>query len=302
MSKCIEHKYDFMLIFDCKNGNPNGDPDSGNLPRTDPITHHGLVTDVCLKRKIRNYVEAVKEGQPGFNIYVTKGKPLQSNDETAFAAFGIKPDEKGKFIEAVKSAKKNDPEIDRKLMQFMAENYYDIRAFGAVMTTFFKSHLNWGQVTGPVQISFAESVDPVSARDVSITRVTVTKTEELMDKGNYFGKKSLIPYGLYVAKGHISAHLAKKMTGFSEEDLELFWEALVNMFDFDHSASRGEMVFRGLLIFEHDSLLGNCHSHKLFDSVTIQKKEGVDIPVDFNDYVMSIDSSQIPENVRLIRK
>lgn len=303
MREPIKNRYDFMLVLDCANGNPNGDPDAGNLPRTDPATQKGYITDVCLKRKVRNYVQAVKDGEPGYNIYVTKGKSLQSNDEEAFKAFGMDPQNQEDFKEAIKKAKKDDKDLDQKLMQFMADNFYDIRTFGAVMTTFVKNKLNWGQVTGPVQISFAESVDPVYPRDITISRVAVTKTEDLLQKKTQeLGRKSMIPYGLYVAKGHISAHLAQKMTGFSEEDLELFWDALMNMFDFDHSAARGEMAVRDLIIFKHDDTLGNYPSHKLFDAVQIQKNEGVETPKSYADYSVTVNEDLIPEGVTLIHK
>lgn len=220
MSEPIKNRYDFVILFDVENGNPNGDPDAGNMPRVDPETGYGLVTDVCLKRKIRNYVETLKEDAPGYRIYIKDGTPLNRSDNEAIAALGIKED--------LKAAKKADPGIDRKLQQYMCESYFDIRTFGAVMTTFVKGALNCGQVRGPVQLTFARSIDPVVPQEVTITRVAITTEADAENKGTEMGRKHIIPYALYRAEGYVSANLARKTTGFSEEDLQLLWQAILN--------------------------------------------------------------------------
>lgn len=282
-----------MLLFDVKNGNPNGDPDAGNMPRIDYETGNGLVTDVCLKRKIRNYVEMVKEGQPGYRIYVKAGVPLNRSDQEAFEYLGI----------AEKDIKKReqDPDIDKKIRDFMCENFYDIRTFGAVMTTFVKAALNCGQVRGPVQLGFARSIEPIVSQETTITRVAITTEEDAERKGTEMGRKSIVPYALYQAEGHVSANLARKVTGFSEEDLELLWTAIMNMFENDHSAARGEMAVRKLIIFKHDSELGNAPAHKLFETVSVERSDGGDeSPArSFTDYKVSIDEERIPEGVTL---
>ena len=263
MAEAIKNRYDFVILFDVENGNPNGDPDAGNLPRTDPETGLGIVTDVCLKRKIRNYVEAVKEDAEGFRIYIKDGVPLNRSDREALRYLQI-DDEK-----ALKAAKKENPELDRLVLQFMCKNFFDIRTFGAVMTTFVKGNLNCGQVRGPVQLSFARSVDPVVPQEVTITRVAITTESDAERKGTEMGRKYIVPYGLYRCEGYVSANLAKKTTGFSEEDLELLWEAILNMFEDDHSAARGKMAVRELIIFRHDSAMGCAPAHRLFDLVTV---------------------------------
>lgn len=288
MSEPIKNRYDFVVLFDVENGNPNGDPDAGNMPRVDPETGYGLVTDVCLKRKIRNYIEDVKEDAPGYRIYIKDGVPLNRSDNEAVQALGITGD--------LKSAKKSDPDIDRKLRDFMCENFYDIRTFGAVMTTFVKGALNCGQVRGPVQLTFARSIDPVVPQEVTITRVAITTEADAEKKGTEMGRKHIIPYALYRAEGFVSANLARKSTGFSEEDLELLWQAILNMFENDHSAARGKMAVRDLIIFRHDSELGNAPSYKLFDSVSVEKKEGVDLPRSYKDYQICV-SDDLPEGV-----
>ena len=293
MSEPIKNRYDFVVLFDVENGNPNGDPDSGNMPRVDPETGYGLVTDVCLKRKIRNYIEDVKEDAPGYRIYIKDGVPLNRSDNEAVQALGITGD--------LKSAKKSDPDIDRKLRDFMCENFYDIRTFGAVMTTFVKGALNCGQVRGPVQLTFARSIDPVVPQEVTITRVAITTEADAEKKGTEMGRKHIIPYALYRAEGFVSANLARKSTGFSEEDLELLWQAILNMFENDHSAARGKMAVRDLIIFRHDSELGNAPSYKLFDSVSVEKKEGVDLPRSYKDYQICV-SDDLPEGVHCERR
>lgn len=290
----IKNRYEFVILFDVENGNPNGDPDAGNMPRIDPETGCGLVTDVCLKRKIRNYVETVKEGVPGYRVYVKDGVPLNRSDAEACAYVGV--DEK-----KLKEAKKNDPELDKKLRDFMCSNFFDVRTFGAVMTTFVKGALNCGQVRGPVQLSFAKSVDPILPQEVTITRVAITTEADAENKGTEMGRKYIVPYGLYRAEGYVSANLAKKTTGFSEEDLELLWQAILNMFELDRSAARGKMAVRELIVFRHDSELGNAPAYKLFDLVKAERKEGVIAPRAYSDYTVSVDEAHLPGGVSCIR-
>lgn len=288
MSEPIKNRYDFVILFDVENGNPNGDPDAGNMPRVDPETGYGLVTDVCLKRKIRNYVETLKEDAPGYRIYIKDGTPLNRSDNEAIAALGIKED--------LKAAKKSDPGIDRKLQQYMCETYFDIRTFGAVMTTFVKGALNCGQVRGPVQLTFARSIDPVVPQEVTITRVAITTEADAENKGTEMGRKHIIPYALYRAEGYVSANLARKTTGFSEEDLQLLWQAILNMFENDHSAARGKMAVRELIVFKHASELGNAPAYKLFDAVQVQRKADVIAPRSYHDYTVSV-SEDLPEGI-----
>lgn len=239
MNNPIKNRYDFIVYFDVENGNPNGDPDAGNLPRVDPEQGYGIVTDVCLKRKIRNYVELVKEDEPGFDIYIKEGVPLNSSDMRALESVGIDTSKSDTAIkDAVKKMKKDDPQLDYLIRNFMCSNYFDIRTFGAVMTTFVKNNLNCGQVRGPVQLTFARSVDPIIPQEVTITRVAITTEADAEKKGTEMGRKHIVPYGLYRCEGFVSAALAEKTTGFSEEDLELLWESIINMFEHDHSATR----------------------------------------------------------------
>ena len=293
MSEPIRNRYDFVILFDVENGNPNGDPDAGNMPRVDPETGYGLVTDVCLKRKIRNYVETLKEDAPGYRIYIKDGVPLNRSDNEAVAALGIDGD--------LKAAKKSTPDIDRKLRDWMCQNFFDIRTFGAVMTTFVKGALNCGQVRGPVQLGFARSVDPIVPQEVTITRVAITTDADAEKKGTEMGRKHIVPYGLYRAEGFVSANLARKTTGFSDEDLQLLWQAILNMFENDHSAARGKMAVRELIIFKHDSELGNAPSYKLFDAVTVARKEGVTVPRSYRDYTVTV-ADTLPEGVHCERK
>ena len=291
MSEAIKNRYDFVILFDVENGNPNGDPDAGNMPRVDPETGYGLVTDVCLKRKIRNYVETLKEDEDGYRIYIKDGVPLNSSDKAAITALGISED--------LKAAKKDDKEIDRKLRDYMCANYYDIRTFGAVMTTFVKGALNCGQVRGPVQIGFARSIDPIVPQEVTITRVAITTEADAEKKGTEMGRKHIVPYALYRAEGFVSANLARKTTGFSEKDLELLWEAILNLFEHDHSAARGKMAVRELIIFKHDSELGCAPAHKLFDTVKVTRTHPEDITParSYQDYVVTVDEAALPEGV-----
>ena len=295
MSETIKNRYDFVVYFDVENGNPNGDPDAGNMPRVDPETGYGIVTDVCLKRKIRNYVETVKEGEPGFSIYIQDGESLNSKDAGALAALGIDPRD-------LKKAKKNDPDIDAKIRDIMCKAYYDVRTFGAVMTTFVKGALNCGQLRGPVQLTFARSVDPIVPQEVSITRVVGTTDERNAENATEMGRKYIVPYALYRAEGYISANLARKSTGFSEDDLQLLWEAIVNMFEHDHSAARGKMAIRALVVFRHDSELGCAPSYKLFDAVSTKRREGVEAPRGIGDYEpITVDEDAIPSGVTVLR-
>lgn len=295
MSEAIKNRYEFVILFDVENGNPNGDPDAGNMPRIDPETGYGLVTDVCLKRKIRNYVEIVREGCEGYQIYIKEDVPLNRSDAQAYAYLGLDAGE-------VKNLKKNHPEADEKIRDFMCRNFFDIRTFGAVMTTFVKEKLNCGQVRGPVQIGFARSIDPVVSQEVTITRVAITTEDDAKNKSTEMGRKNIVPYALYRAEGYISANLARKVTGFSEEDLELLWEAIINMFEHDHSAARGKMAVRELIVFKHSRELGDCPSYKLFDAVAINRKKDVTYPRKYQDYTVSIDETQIPDTVTMIRK
>ncbi|NLG99050.1 MAG: type I-C CRISPR-associated protein Cas7/Csd2 [Chloroflexi bacterium] len=303
MSQPIRNRYEFVLFYDVENGNPNGDPDAGNLPRIDPETGHGIVTDVCLKRKIRNYVELVKGDEPGYKIYVKENIPLNNQHELAYIANGIELPKKTKkgTKEAGKGEKeeKVDPATIRILRAWMCENFYDIRTFGAVMNTKVPA----GIVRGPVQINFSCSVDPIIQQEVTITRVTVTRPED--DKDTEIGRKMIVPYGLYRVEGCVSAKLANdptKGTGFSEEDLKLFWDALINMFEHDHSASRGKMSARKLFIFKHDSELGNGPAHKLFDAVCAERVDSTRPPRSFNDYVITLDQGRIPAGVTVIER
>lgn len=288
MSEPIKNRYNFVILFDVENGNPNGDPDAGNMPRIDPETGYGLVTDVCLKRKIRNYVETVKENDENYRIYIKDTVPLNRSDADAIKALGISED--------LKAAKKSDPDIDRRLRNYMCEHYYDIRTFGAVMTTFVKGALNCGQVRGPVQLSFARSVDTIIPQEVTITRVAITTEADAEKKGTEMGRKYIVPYALYRAEGYVSANLARKTTGFSEDDLQLLWEAILNMFENDHSAARGKMAVRELIVFKHSSELGNAPAYKLFDAVTVQRKDPTTPARSYRDYTVTV-SDVLPEGV-----
>ncbi len=290
----IKNRYEFVVLFDVINGNPNGDPDSGNMPRIDPESGYGLVSDVCLKRKIRNYVEVAKEDCAGHQIYIKDGIALNTSDATACAALGVPADEK-----SLKEAKKKDPELDRKLRDFMCQNYFDVRTFGAVMTTFVKGALNCGQVRGPVQLGFANSVDPIVPQEVTITRVAITTEKDAEKKGTEMGRKYIVPYGLYRCHGYVSANLARKSTGFSEDDLALLWAAILNMFEHDHSAARGNMAVRELIVFEHSCELGNAPAYKLFESVCVKRKADVAVPRSYSDYSVSI--GEMPAGVTCTR-
>ena len=299
MGEAIKNRYEFVVLFDVENGNPNGDPDSGNMPRIDPESGLGLVTDVCLKRKIRNYVETVKEDAKGYKIYIKEDVPLNRSDREACESLGITETEDKKVTEALKKLKKSDKDVDIKLRDYMCDNFYDIRTFGAVMTTFVKASLNCGQVRGPVQLGFARSIDPIVSQEVTITRVAITTEKDAENKSTEMGRKNIVPYGLYRVEGYISANLARKVTGFSEEDLDLLWEAIINMFENDHSAARGKMAVRELIVFKHSKELGDCPAYKLFDAVEVRKKEEIEYPRKYQDYTVQIHEEMIPDSVEM---
>jgi len=288
MNEPIKNRYEFVLFYDVENGNPNGDPDAGNMPRIDPETGYGIVTDVCLKRKIRNYVELVKQDARGYKIYVKEGIPLNAHHEDAYLKNDLQLGSKADVVSV------------SKVRRWMCDNFFDIRTFGAVMST----GDNCGQVRGPVQLNFSRSIDPIVQQEVTITRLTVTKKEDI-EKERTMGRKHIVPYALYRVEGYISARLANdptKGTGFSEEDLDLLWEALANMFEHDHSAARGKMATRKLFVFKHESELGNAPAHHLFETITVEKLIGTNPPRSFSDYVVKIDRDRLPAGVTLIEK
>lgn len=276
----LKNRYEFVVLFDVENGNPNGDPDAGNMPRIDAETSRGLVTDVCIKRKIRNYVETVKNDETGYKIYVKEGVALNSKNKTAYESLGVKP----------KTEKEN---ADKEATEFMCKHFFDIRTFGAVMTT----KINCGQVRGPVQLNFASSIDPIVQSELTITRQVDTDK----DNSKTMGRKHIVPYGLYRAEGYVSARLAQQ-TGFSEEDLGLLFEAIENMFEHDHSAARGKMGIQKLIIFKHESELGNTQAHKLFDLIEVKKKDAELPPRAFEDYEVTIKRENLPQGVELIER
>lgn len=302
MSEPIKNRYEFVILFDVENGNPNGDPDAGNMPRVDPETGLGLVTDVCLKRKIRNYVEMVKEDAPGYRIYIKGGVPLNRSDNEGFAQAGI-PEAAGQKAEVLKKKVKEKKDagvkVDEVIRDFMCASFFDIRTFGAVMTTMVKGALNCGQVRGPVQLGFARSIEPIVPQEVTITRVAITTESDAEAKDTEMGRKYIVPYGLYRCEGYISANLAQKTTGFSQDDLQLLWEAILNMFENDHSAARGKMAVRQLIVFRHDSALGCAPAWKLFDAVKVSRREP-DSPAParcYADYTVQVDEAALPAGV-----
>ena len=291
----LANRYDFVLVFDVKDGNPNGDPDAGNLPRLDAESGHGLVTDVALKRKVRNFVGIVKKETPPFEIYIKEKAILNKTHERAYIAVGAEDELKGDGKK--RKGKSDTVDLARK---WMCKNFYDVRTFGAVMST----GVNCGQVRGPVQLTFARSVDPVVALEHSITRMAVaTEAEAEKQQGDNrtMGRKHTVPYGIYVAHGFVSAFLANQ-TEFSEEDLELFWQALENMFEHDRSAARGQMATRGLFVFRHASELGNAHAHDLFDRIKIARRPGVAVARAFSDYEIEVNDKDMPSGIKLTRR
>jgi len=301
----LNNRYDFVLFFDVKDGNPNGDPDAGNMPRIDAETGQGLVTDLALKRKVRNFVNLVKQELPRYNIFVKERSVLNQQIEQAYE----KSEAVQKALESWKAWQKDKKKNQKPVRHYediardwMCDNFFDVRTFGAVMSTGdedseSKLRKTAGQVRGPVQLTFARSVDPIIALECSITRMAVTNEKDL-EKERTMGRKHTVPYGLYRAHGFVSSFLAKQ-TGFGADDLELLWQALENMFEHDRSAARGEMSTRGLYVFKHDSELGNAHAHKLFERIKVTKK--VDVPRNFSDYEVRIDESDMPAGVRLLR-
>ncbi len=275
----LNKRIDFVYIFDVHDGNPNGDPDAANLPRVDAETGHGLVTDVCLKRKIRNYVDFARKGQSNYDIFIQEAAVLDNRVEDIYKTDTVKKADKANQKDAAKQA--------------LCNKYYDIRTFGAVIATKDKQ----GQVRGAVQFTFGRSVDPVVSLSHAITRMAVTKESD-KEKERTMGRKATIPYGLYVTYGFVNTNLANQ-TGFNQEDLQLLWEALGNMFDNDRSAARGLMAARKLIVFEHDSKLGNAPAHKLFDLVKVTKKQGVQSPRSFSDYEVTVDSENLPKGVAI---
>ena len=287
----IQNRYDFVYLFDIINGNPNGDPDSGNMPRQDIDTQKGLVTDVALKRKIRNYVDIVKDGEPPFAIYMKEKAVLNRQHQQAYDAIGLKAETKKLPKEEAKA---------REITRWMCNNFYDVRAFGAVMTT----EVNAGQVRGPVQMGFSQSIDPILPQEITITRSSVTNERDA-EKERTMGRKYIVPYGLYRCHGFISANLAgdaTKGTGFSQEDLCLLFEALKNMFEFDRSAARMEMNARRLIVFKHESAFGNAHAQALFDLVKVMPKPETKVARAFSDYIVEIDREGLPQGVEIIEK
>ena len=296
----IENRYDFTILFDVEDGNPNDDPDSGNMPRVDIETGNGLTTDVCIKRKIRDYVQTAMDEQAPWRIYIQNRRTLNRLDSEALEAEHIdaRPESKD-FAKEIKTLKKSDPTLDLRLRDYMCSQFFDIRTFGAVMTTFVKGSLSCGQVRGPVQLGFARSIDPVNVQEISITRIAVTTEADAADKNNTMGNKFIIPYGLYRMNGYISAKLAQNVTGFCNEDLDMLWRAILNMFEFDRSAARGNMAVRKLYVFKHSSALGDAPSWKLFDSIDVHKRDGVDVARSFGDYEVHVNRETIPDSVNV---
>ncbi|MBN1227939.1 MAG: type I-C CRISPR-associated protein Cas7/Csd2 [Deltaproteobacteria bacterium] len=294
MINFIQNRYEFVYLFDVENGNPNGDPDAGNMPRIDPETSYGLVTDVCLKRKIRNFVEIVKGNQSPYEIYIKEKAILNKTHERAHLAVGAKD-------EANEKKRKGSGTDVEKARAWMCANFFDVRTFGAVMST----GVNCGQVRGPVQVNFARSLEAIVPMEVSITRMAVAtekEAEQQSGDNRTMGRKHIVPYALYRAEGYISAHLAAQ-TGFSEEDLKLLWDALSNMFDHDHSAARGKMNARKLFVFKHSSMLGNAPAHKLFDLVKVKRATDTSIPArTFSDYDVAIARDNVPQGLSLEEK
>jgi len=286
----IQNRYEFVILYDVENGNPNGDPDAGNMPRIDPETGHGIVTDVCIKRKIRNYIELIKDGEPGYGIYIKQDIVLNQQDKLG--------------VEAVKGIT-DRAEKSQGFRSFMCGHFFDIRTFGAVITTAAKdkelSNVA-GQVRGPIQLAFGRSVDPIVPQEVTITRVAITTEEKGAVASTEMGRKQIVPYGLYRQEGFISANLAQRVTGFSQDDLELFWQAVVHMFDDDRSAARGKMTLRELIIFKHESALGNAPAQKLFDLVSVRRVEKGAVARHYEDYAVMVDVDALPSGISIERR
>jgi CRISPR-associated protein Csd2 len=285
VSNILDNRYEFVFFFDVENGNPNGDPDAGNMPRIDPQTGFGIVTDVCLKRKVRNYVEVCKGGAHGYDIYVTEGSVLNNYHKLAYDALKI-------------PAKEDNKESKSAAQRYMCERFFDIRAFGAVMDT---GDYKCGQVRGPVQLCFARSLDVILQQEVTITRMASTKEEDAASKNRTMGRKYIVPYALYRTEGFVSANFAKK-TGFTEEDLGLFFAALKNMFEHDRSAARGKMVARKLFVFKHDSPLGCAPSDGLFARITAKRTDESKVARAYTDYRIEVNEQSLPDGVTLIKE
>lgn len=296
----LKNRYDFVFFFDVSNGNPNGDPDAGNLPRMDPETSQGLVSDVSIKRKIRNYVDEIKENEKGYHIYMADRAILNHQNQKAYDAVGLKP---------ISKKLPKEQEKARELTAWMCRNFFDIRTFGAVMTT----EVNCGQVRGPLQFTFGRSLDPIMPLEISITRSSVTNEKDA-DKERTMGRKHIVPYGLYRIHGFVNAKLAER-TGFGEEDMELVWQAMSQLYDLDRSAARGEMAAQRLIAFRHDSALGNAPAHKLFERVTVNRVfNGESLPVGdprthnwpparaFSDYEIMLNDSNLPSGITIEEK
>lgn len=309
----IQSKYEFSLLFDVENGNPNGDPDSGNMPRVDVETETGLITDVCLKRKVRDYVAIAREGVPGYALYISSGRSLNRADMEALKKRGVLPEStplndldkalkelKGKGFTLADGRQVGQDDIPQLVKEAACATYFDVRAFGAVMTSYQK--VGAAQIRGPIQMGFARSIDPIVTQEIAITRCVYTTEKEQEEKAGSgtMGRKYIVPYGLYRADGYVSAALAEKYSkltgaGLSDDDLELFWEALMGMFEFDRSAARGNMASRKLVIFRHAGKMGNAPAHKLFDLVKVEKKPGVTSPRSYDDYEVTV--GEAPEGV-----
>jgi CRISPR-associated protein Csd2 len=297
-------RVDFVLLFDVKDGNPNGDPDAGNMPRIDAETGHGLMTDVALKRKLRNFVQLVKDAQPPYDIYIKEKAVLEQTHRKAYEAIGatdeLIDDADAKADKGSKKKRKGSAESVDRARAWICQNFFDVRSFGAVMST----GVNCGQVRGPVQMTFARSTDPIVASEHSITRMAVATEAEAEKQGGdnrTMGRKHTVPYGLYRSHGFVSAFLARQ-TGFSAEDLSLLMQGLEQMFEHDRSAARGEMSTRGLFVFQHESELGNAHAHSLFDRVNVRLKDGITAPRSFADYEVHVDDVNLPAGVKLLRR
>lgn len=290
----LNNRYDFVLLFDVKDGNPNGDPDAGNLPRVDAETGRGLVTDVSLKRKVRNFVGMIKNEEPPFEIYIKEKAILNNQNKRAYIGIG-----KAELLEGDDKKRKGGDAVDE-ARQWMCRNFYDVRAFGAVMST----GINCGQVRGPIQLTFARSIDAIVAQEHSITRMAVaTEAEAEKQSGDNrtMGRKFTVPYGLYAAHGFVSSFLAKQ-TGFDETDLEMLWQSLASMFEHDRSAARGEMATRGLYVFKHDNELGNAPAYSLFERIQTKLKDGIVVPRSFGDYQVTVNEANMPFGVQLLRQ
>jgi len=286
----IKNRYDFIMLYDVENGNPNGDPDAGNMPRIDPETGHGIVTDVCIKRKIRNFVDCTHADEAGYEIYVKQDTVLNRQDSRG-----------ADYVKDIKDR----AEKSKNFRDFMCSTFFDIRTFGAVMTTAAKDKTLSnvaGQVRGPVQIAFGRSITPIVPQEITITRVAITTEEKGASASTEMGRKHIIPYALYRQEGFISANLARTITGFSDDDLQLLWQAITYMFENDRSAARGKMALRELIVFKHGNELGSAPAHKLFERVSVKLRDGLKVPRAYSDYEIAINETNLPEGITIERK